>query len=126
MTTTPGIRRRDLRTAKLSAAGGTTTAGALFLTSACCFPIGAGAVGAALGAVANAGWELRPYLAGLAILLVGLALYRTTRRVPCDEESCATPRQQRRTRIIVWMLALLTVVMLTFPWWSGRLIYWLS
>lgn len=123
MTHGPGLRRRDLRTAKLSAAGGTTAAGALFLTSACCLPIGAGAAGAVLGAAANVGWELRPYLAVLAILLVGLALYRTSRRVPCAEESCATPRQQRRTRILVWSLALLTAVLLTFPWWSRWLIY---
>ena len=116
---------QDLRAAKWSGLGGMAAAGAFALSWVCCLPLAAGASGAALALAANIGWSLRPWFAGAAVLLVGLALYRAYRSVPCGPDGCADERRRRRIRLLVWGLAVLVAALISLPWWSAYVIYWL-
>lgn len=90
----------------------------------CCLPLGLGALGAG-SALASTLGPLRPYLIGLSVLLLAAAfyaLYRPGRS--CPEEECAARRSLRRHRIILWAAALVTLAMITVPYWGHWVIYW--
>lgn len=104
--------------------------------------VGAGAVLAALGAslccilplaVAFAGMgsaalgaqlePLRPWLAGLTVLLLVFAFYREYRPVRCSpEEACAVPATRRRARILLWVASLVALAVMAFPYYVSWLV----
>ncbi|HSR67595.1 MAG TPA: mercuric transporter MerT family protein [Acidobacteriota bacterium] len=90
----------------------------------CCLPFGLGALGAG-GALASTLGPLRPYLIGLSIVLWVLALYALYRpERSCPEGRCASRRSLRRRRITLWVAALITLGMITVPYWGHWVIYW--
>lgn len=91
----------------------------------CCFPFALGALGAG-SALASTLGPLRPYLIGLSILLWTLAffaLYRPGRSCVADE--CASRRSLRLQRVGLWLAGLISLAMITAPYWSHWMIYWM-
>lgn len=64
---------------------------------------------------------LRPWAIGLTLLLLGLAfwqLYITPKRCPIDKP-CAKPKALYIYRIIYWIVAVLLILLLSFPWYAN-------
>ena len=81
----------------------------------------AGVGSAALGAMFE---PYRPYLIGATGLLLGFAFYRAYRpaAAECDPgESCAVPEGRRRQRLLLWIVAVMAVLLLTFPYYVNRI-----
>jgi len=106
---------------------GSTLAGALVaaaLGSACCWGPGI-FVALGLGAAGAGGFfeSLRPYLAVLAVGLLGVALFSVYRR-RTTEACCDVPSERkwlRRARISVWSFALLALGAFSYPHWGSFL-----
>ncbi|WP_419168266.1 mercuric transporter MerT family protein [Halobacteriovorax sp.] len=68
----------------------------------------------------------RPYLTILTLVLLGLSFYFTYRKKAtekCDPDSyCASPQAERWNKFVLWSVAILTLVFLTFPYWSIYLV----
>lgn len=113
-----------MKASKESVLLGGSLAAALAASACCIGPlvialVGIGSAGAAL-AVA----PYRPYLLGLAVLLLAGAFYVTYRRTrpACEPEgSCALPAASRRNRILLWISAALVLLAATFPYYSAVL-----
>lgn len=98
-----------------------------FAASICCIgPMAAALLGfTSLGAVMRF-HALRPYLAVVTLLFLAGAFYLTYRGKPpaaCEPGSlCAITepgRIQRLNRVILWVVAAVTLLVLAFPTWSG-------
>ena len=99
--------------ALLAAAGG----------SVCCvLPVAvafAGVGSAAFGAIFE---PYRPYLIGATMLLLGFAFYRAHRPQAAEcapGESCAVPENRKRQRLLLWIVAVVALLLLTFPYYIG-------
>jgi mercuric ion transport protein len=97
------------------------------LTWFCCLPIAVGTLGAGLAAAGASLAPLRLYLTVAAVALLGLAFYqaykpRQTECVPA--KSCGTGTGRRRQRALLWIIAVITVILLTTGDWSSWVIYW--
>ncbi|MFN7943813.1 MAG: mercuric transporter MerT family protein [Blastocatellia bacterium] len=97
------------------------------LTWFCCLPIFAGALGAGLAAVGGVLTPWRPYFTAAAVILLGLAFYQTyrPRKTECATGSCATGTRRIRQQVVLWLVALVTLALLTIGEWSSWIIYWL-
>jgi hypothetical protein len=65
---------------------------------------------------------LRPYLLIVTFGLLGVAFYSAYRPLPqsaCADTACSVPLNRRPTRIILWLVTALVVVVATFPYYSG-------
>ncbi|GAC1430451.1 MAG: mercuric ion transporter MerT [Thermoanaerobaculia bacterium] len=112
---------------RMRTAGLTAGIASAFAASICCIgPIAAATLGlTSLGALAR--YEgLRPLFGGLSLVFVGVAFFLTYRHRPeavCDEGSVCdvhgVDRVQRVNRIVLWIAAIVTVMVLTFPTWSS-------
>ncbi|MGH7545021.1 MAG: mercuric transporter MerT family protein, partial [Gemmatimonadota bacterium] len=75
------------------------------------------------GAGAAATFEpLRPYFAAGSVLFLGagFGLLRREERRACEPGTpCASPEARRRTKRWLWTATAVSLVALTFPWWSG-------
>lgn len=116
---TPG---KALRRATLGA-----TVASAFAASICCIgPMAAALLGfTSLGAAVRF-HALRPYLAVVTLLCLAGAFYLTYRGKPaaaCEPGSlCATTepgRMERLNRVILWVVGAVSLLVLTFPTWSG-------
>lgn len=112
----------ERRSRGLLAAGGSLLAATV--ASACCWlPLLLLAVGVSSAGVASAFESARPWLLGVASILLAAAFYlvyfRGRRCAP--GESCATSAvaPRRSQRAMLWMSALLVAVMALFPNWIG-------
>lgn len=77
----------------------------------------AGFGSAALGAVFE---PYRPYMIAITFALIGFGFYRAYRpqATECEPgQSCAVPENRRRQRILLWIVASLALVLITFPTW---------
>lgn len=95
---------------------------ALGASLCCILPVAVAILGvgsAALGAKLE---PLRPWLAGVTVLLLGFAFYRAYRPLPCAPgESCAVPASRRRARIVLWIVAVMAVGLMAFPYYVSWL-----
>jgi len=92
--------------------------------SLCCIlPIAVAVLGAGSAAFAARFEPWRPWLLGFTALLLSFAFYRAYRPEVCAVGgSCAVPGSRRRNRIMLWLVAVITVALTAFPYYSSRLI----
>ncbi|MGH9520185.1 MAG: mercuric transporter MerT family protein [Terriglobales bacterium] len=99
-------------------AGAWLAAGGVWASWACCsLPIAAGAAGLGLGALGAALTPWRPYLIGLSLALAAFALFVAYRPPPARGAACA-PHPHHRVRLVAWITALATVILVTLPLWQ--------
>lgn len=96
---------------------------AAFGASLCCIlPVGVAVLGvgsATLGAKLE---PLRPWLAGLTVLFLGFAFYQAYKPAECEPgEACAVPANRRRQRIVLWIVAVVAVALVVFPYYASWL-----
>ncbi len=98
------------------------------LTWFCCLPVAAGALGAGMAAAGGVLTPLRPYFTVAAIALLGAAFYYTyvRRNMECAPGvECAIQENRVRRQIVLWLVAGITVALLTIGEWSSWVIYWM-
>jgi len=98
------------------------------LTWFCCLPIAAGALGAGMAAAGGVLTPLRPYFTVAAVALLGAAFYHTYKRrnTECAPDAgCAIRENRVRQQIVLWLVAIVTVALLTIGEWSSWVIYWM-
>lgn len=79
----------------------------------------AGVGSAAFGALFE---PYRPYMIAATVLLLSFALYRAYRpqEVECAPgEVCEVPENRRRQRLLLWIVAAVAMLLLTFPYYIG-------
>lgn len=96
---------------------------AAFGASLCCIlPVAVALLGvgsAALGAKLE---PFRPWLAGLTVIFLGFAFYQSYKPAECDPgEACAVPARRRRHRIALWIVAIVAVALMAFPYYASWL-----
>lgn len=82
----------------------------------------AGVGSAAFGAMFE---PYRPYMIGATVLLLGFAFYRAYRpqQAECAPgESCAMPENRRRQRLLLWIVAVVAGLLLTFPYYINLIL----
>ena len=82
----------------------------------------AGVGSAAFGAMFE---PYRPYMVGATVLLLGFAFYRAYRPAAAEcapGESCAVPENRRRQRLLLWIVAVVAMLLLTFPFYINRIL----
>ena len=99
---------------------------AALAASVCCItPVLFSLLGAgALGASAVRFEVYRPWFLGLTALLLGAAFYSAYRRSPeadCAAGTCS-PSSKRTAKIMVWIAAVVTLLLVTFPYYISRLL----
>lgn len=94
-----------------------------FGASVCCIlPIAVAVLGVGSAALGARLEPLRPWFAALTLLLLGFAFYRAYRPVDCAPgESCAVPASRRRHRVVLWIVAVVAIVLMAFPYYSSWL-----
>lgn len=92
--------------------------------SLCCIlPVAVAVLGVGSAALGAALEPFRPYFAGLTVLLLGFAFYRAYRQVACEPgEACAVPVSRRRHRAVLWIVALVAVALMAFPYYASWLL----
>lgn len=71
---------------------------------------------------------LRPYFTVAAVALPGAAFCYAYRRRNAEftpGEGCAISENRRRQRIVLWLVAIVTVALLTVGEWNSWVIYWM-
>jgi mercuric ion transport protein len=101
--------------------------GAALTASLCCIlPVAAAALGMA-GFAASAFFAVRrPYFLGLTFALLGVAFYLAYRPRPraCEPDSlCKRPGFKRSSRLALWVVTGLVVVLAAFPYYSRALVH---
>ncbi len=79
----------------------------------------AGVGSAAFGALFE---PYRPYMIGATALLLGFAFYRAYRPQEAEcapGESCAVPENRRGQRLLLWIVAVVAILLLSFPYYIG-------
>ena len=92
--------------------------------SLCCIlPVAVALLGVGSAALAAQLEPLRPWMSGATVLLLGFAFYRAYRPVDCEPgETCAVPRRRTRQRILLWIVAAVAALLLTFPYYVSWLL----
>lgn len=96
---------------------------ALGASLCCILPVAVAILGvgsAALGAKLE---FLRPWMSGATVLILGFAFYRAYRPPRCEPgQACAEPTNRRRQRAILWVVAVLAILLLAFPYYVSWLL----
>ncbi|MGH9320096.1 MAG: hypothetical protein ACRD21_08835 [Vicinamibacteria bacterium] len=93
------------------------------LTSLCCLPFAA-ALGAGVIALGVTLTPLQPYMAFLSVTLLVVSFVQTIRAPRCkDAESCKALSTPRRW-IVLGAITVVTLLLITFPFWSAYLVLW--
>jgi mercuric ion transport protein len=99
--------------------GGGALLAAVGASLCCILPLAVAVLGvgsAALGAKLE---PFRPWFAGLTVVLLGFALYRAYRPVPCAPDGlCAVPASRRRQRTVLWIVAAVALALMAFPYYA--------
>ena len=99
-----------------------TVLAALGASVCCILPVAVAILGvgsAALGAELE---PFRPYLMLLTAGLLGFAFYQAYKPQKCEPgEACAVPESRRRHRLVLWVVAVLAVVLMAFPYYVSWL-----
>ncbi len=137
-----GLPNRELVvSAIVTAAGSTTTTGpisassamgsvfAAVASSACCWlPLLALTTGISAGGVATFLDRWRPWLIGIAIILLGVSFYsvyfRKWRNSCCEAGACVSRRDKLHVfnQVMVWTATVMVVGMILFPLWGPAFI----
>lgn len=103
----------------LAAMGGVVAA---LASSLCCVgPLVAVALGVSGAGLAATFEPLRPYFVGGTVLALSfgfVALNREEKRACEPGTLCASPIARRRMKWALWMATIISIPLLTFPWWS--------
>lgn len=105
--------------AVLAATGG--IAAAVASTLCCAGPLVAVALGLSGAGLAATFEPLRPYfVAGTVLALAsGFVVLRREEKAACEPGTmCALPITRRRMKWALWAATILSIPLLTFPWWS--------
>lgn len=109
--------------------GWSTVGGVLsaFLSSVCCIgPLILSALGVGAGATGFLGGSARfaasmvpyrPFFVLLALAFLGLGFYGVYRREPvCDGASACSPERLKRTKRILWVIAVISMILIASPY----------
>lgn len=103
----------------LAATGGVATAVGSAL---CCLgPLVAVALGVSGAGLAATFEPLRPYFVAGTVLALGsgfVVLRREEKRACEPGRMCASPIVRRRMKWALWIATIISIPLLTFPWWS--------
>ena len=104
----------------MSAATVVTAAGA----SVCCIvPLVVGFLGVCSAAMGAGIAPYRPWFLAATALFLGFAFYQVYRPISCPpEEACAIKARRRRTRILLWIVAGTSAVLMAFPYYVSWLL----
>jgi mercuric ion transport protein len=101
---------------------GTVTA-AIGASLCCILPVAVAVLGIGSAAAGAKLEPLRPYFVGLTVVLLGYAFYQAYRPRECElGEACAIPESRRRSRILLWGVTLVAVLLLAFPYYVSWLL----
>lgn len=89
----------------------------------CCLPFAA-AMGAGVLAIGAALSPYQPFLALGSLVLLAVAFVQTFRARKCDESGTCAVEPRRGPWVFLAVITLLTLLLITFPYWSASLIYW--
>ena len=111
-----------MKTSRVAVTSGGSLISALlsFLPLSCCvFPVAFSFLGAGGLAFAMALLPYRPYFVALTIAFLGVGFYSAYRRekeecVPGT--ACATPRNRKLQRASLWVVTILTLALIAFPY----------
>lgn len=89
--------------------------------SVCCtLPIAVAVLGVGSAALGATLAPFTPWFTGLTVLLLGFAFYRAYRPIRCEpDEACAVPPSRKRQRLILWIVAVVALLLATFPYYSA-------
>lgn len=94
---------------------------AAFGASLCCIlPVVVVVLGFGSAALGAALEPFRPYFLGLTVVLLGTAFYQVYKPKSNEcapGESCAVPDNRRSQRITVWVIAVVALALVTFPYY---------
>lgn len=93
--------------------------------SLCCIlPIAVVVLGVGSAALGAAFEPLRPYFTAATITLLALGFYYSYRpQPPCGpDEACRVAEKRGRQRRILWIIAVVALLLVTFPYYVGWLI----
>jgi mercuric ion transport protein len=106
---------------KTAVAASAGVAAAVASTLCCAGPLVAVALGLSGAGLAATFEPLRPYFVAATVLALGfgfVVLQRDSKQ-PCEPGSpCASPVARRRMKWALWVATILSIPLLTFPWWS--------
>ena len=90
-------------------------------TLCCAGPLVAVALGLSGAGLAATFEPLRPYfVVGTVVALsIGFVVLRREEKVACEPGTlCASPVARRRMKWALWIATVVSIPLLTFPWWS--------
>lgn len=91
--------------------------------SLCCLPFAA-ALGASVAAAGAFLVPLQPYMTLTSVTLLLVAFVQTARSAPCKDGEGCSARSRRRRWLLLGATSLLTLFLITLPYWSAYLVYW--
>ena len=104
----------------ITTSGSLITAMLSFLPLSCClFPVAFSFLGASGLAFAAALMPYRPYFIVLTVVFLGAGFYfayRPEERQCAPGAACATPKSRRLERVSLWLITILTLALLAFPY----------
>jgi len=107
---------------KATASGALGLAFASALSWLCCLPIASGAFGIALATLAATVGSWWFVLASASLVLLIVAVVQTLRGGrSARSDHCDMRNRARRRLLIVSVVGVLTLALLTIPWWSGEI-----
>ncbi len=107
----------------LAATGG--VAAAVASTLCCAGPLVAVALGLSGAGLAATFEPLRPYFVAGTVLALGFGfvVLRREEKQACEPGTlCASPVARRRMKWALWIATIVSIPLLTFPWWSKFLL----
>ena len=90
-------------------------------------PLAAGLLGAGAAGLGAKLVPLRPVFSAIALLCLAVAFRFAYRKEPCDlGAACRVWVSPPWQRAALWAIALVTLLLLSIPYWSSWIIYWAS
>lgn len=91
--------------------------------SLCCIlPVAVAALGIGSAAAAEKFEPYRPYFLVVTAAFLAFAFYRAYRPAECAPgEGCALPASRRRSRVLLWLVAVVALGLVAFPYYAGWL-----
>jgi mercuric ion transport protein len=110
-----------MKVSRTGVANGVSVLSAFFSVlpvSCCVFPLALSFLGASGLAFVAALTPYRPYFIGLTLLSLGTAFYFTCRpeKDCAPDAACAVPRRRRFQVVILWVVTVLVLILLAFPY----------
>ncbi|MBZ0115206.1 MAG: mercury transporter MerT [Thermoanaerobaculia bacterium] len=96
---------------------------AAFGASLCCIlPVAVAILGVGSAAMGAKLEPFRPWFAGLTAAFLGFAFYQAYKPVECEPgEACAVSASRRRHRMVLWIVAIIAVALMAFPYYASWL-----